>query len=533
LDRQLAKKEWIYFKEGKDATVLVEQEGEHRALSINGKVVATSNEGDTSNQYLLSLIPYLLHGGFEQSAVIGLGTGMTAGVAAELSKKLDIVDINVDVLGAATTFAKNNFDLMNRVGKPSPVDGKTAVQIFIEDGRHFMRATPKKYDLITSDPIDPFTQGSTNLYSLEYFQLCRQHLKPGGYFTHWLPLYQMGTKEFWEIIKTFSTVFPNGTIWLTHSDSILVASVDESGATAPTRIDWRLAKQRFEKKPSQQMFQAIHINNLEHALSLYMGDTERMSLAVAPIPVVTDDNLLMELSLPKYLYAETIFPNIDFLLEQKARNGSSFKSLLLDQSTYQDNKSSQIDFTFEPLLSKVIRFHGQPINSETIAEFKKLDAQVKQYPTLRRRLLASLRDKSETAYMLQGATLGWQLLKSYPTQDLEIILIEMNWLLVENRSDELLKKTRQAIAIDPQHYFVNFVMGKLAMRQRQFPQSIDYFEIALKNDPLREIQPEALNNLAACYYQMKNIPAAIEYLRSSLKIQPNQPEIESLLRVIR
>lgn len=87
------------------------------------------------------------------------------------------------------------------------------VEFVIGDARHYILTTHKKFDIITSDPIHPWLKGSAILYTKDYFDMCKRHLKPGGFITQWVPLYQSDTATLKSAITTFFTVFPNGTIW--------------------------------------------------------------------------------------------------------------------------------------------------------------------------------------------------------------------------------------------------------------------------------------------------------------------------------
>src|SRR4030043_111262 len=80
------------------------------------------------------------------------------------------------------------------------------------DGRHYIRTLPKdkKFDIITSDPIDPWVKGCAALNTVEYYEMCREHLKPGGVMTLWMPLYESDHETIKSLISTFFKVFPNG-----------------------------------------------------------------------------------------------------------------------------------------------------------------------------------------------------------------------------------------------------------------------------------------------------------------------------------
>ncbi len=105
------------------------------------------------------------------------------------------------------------------------------LKIISGDGRHYLQRTSNTYDLISCDPTHPIL-GSGNLYTREYFMLCRKHLNPGGVVSQYLPLHKLRTRELMGIIGTFHSVFPNSTVWLGHNHAVLLGSLD------PIQIDF-------------------------------------------------------------------------------------------------------------------------------------------------------------------------------------------------------------------------------------------------------------------------------------------------------
>ena len=87
------------------------------------------------------------------------------------------------------------------------------VELVFDDARHFLQTTTETFDIITSDPIHPWVRGAATLYSLEYLQLARAHLNPGGVVTQWIPLYETELRSVKSEIATFAQVFPDTTLW--------------------------------------------------------------------------------------------------------------------------------------------------------------------------------------------------------------------------------------------------------------------------------------------------------------------------------
>src|SRR5208337_729288 len=111
------------------------------------------------------------------------------------------------------------------------------VAVVHDDGRHFLRTTKEKFDIITSDPIDPWVKGCAALNTVEYYEMCRSHLNPGGVMSLWIPFYESNPETIKSVLGTFFRVFPRGLIWSNDGgagdryDAVLF------GQVAGTRID--------------------------------------------------------------------------------------------------------------------------------------------------------------------------------------------------------------------------------------------------------------------------------------------------------
>ena len=169
----------LFYDEGINSTIsVIQPKGAHQAVLVNGKVVASSALMDQQCQLTLGHLPMLLHKDPKRVLVVGLGTGMTLGATSVHPEveDLTLAEIEPEVLGAARTFGKyNNFVLDN-----------PKLKIVFNDGRNFLTTTKNRYDVITADPIHPWTQGSGYLYTQEYFTTAAEHLAPGGIMCQWL-----------------------------------------------------------------------------------------------------------------------------------------------------------------------------------------------------------------------------------------------------------------------------------------------------------------------------------------------------------
>jgi len=187
-----------------------------RALRVNGKAEASTAPVDRRLQYLLGHVPGLLHGNVERALVIGLGTGMTAGSLLDLPTltSLEIAEISPAVARAAREFDAWNGSVLT--------DPRT--RLTIADGRHRLALASERFDLVTSDPVHPWTRGSSDLYTLEHFTAMAAHLAEGGVASQWLPLYELSTEDVRTVAATWCAAFPHVTAWVTAYDLVLVGS---------------------------------------------------------------------------------------------------------------------------------------------------------------------------------------------------------------------------------------------------------------------------------------------------------------------
>ena len=186
----------LYYKDGANMTVTVgESKGGNRTLKVNGKPDA-STVGDLSTQIMMAQIPLLVKSDARDVLLIGLGSGITAGsVLTHPVATLDLVEISPEVVEASRFFSAHNYDVLK----------DPRLKLYIDDGKTFLRVTPRLYDLIISEPSNPWIVGVANLFSLEFYRDVRKRLRPGGVMVQWFHIYEM-TNETLQLVKLKSCV---------------------------------------------------------------------------------------------------------------------------------------------------------------------------------------------------------------------------------------------------------------------------------------------------------------------------------------
>ncbi|MCZ7647297.1 MAG: fused MFS/spermidine synthase [Planctomycetota bacterium] len=294
-----------FYREGASATVAVYETPDGLTLAIGGKPDASSH-GDMSTQVGLTLIPMLLHEASpEEILVVGMGSGVSAGVARAMPgvKRVDLVELAPEVLEAAECFAANS-GLEWRAGRfDTP-----GVEAIVNDGRSHLQLSSRRYDVIASEPSNPWIAGIGNLFTREAFELNRACLKPGGVFGQWLHRYGMGGREFRSVVRTFLEVFPHAQLWcvLPGQDYLLV------GGEAPLRLEAERARRRLHAPALLPFARPVGFDRLEELAACFVADRAALEAFAADAPLHTDDNLLLEFAAPRTLYAGSFqFPIAD------------------------------------------------------------------------------------------------------------------------------------------------------------------------------------------------------------------------------
>lgn len=226
-------------RDGASATVVIEGWGADRpgplevSLRVNGKTDASSR-ADLPTQLLSGHLPLLRHTQAQDVLVVGLGSGITAGAVLTHPgiRQLDIVEIAPEVVEAARTwFGPHNGRAME--------DPRT--RVIVDDAKAFLRTTDRTYDVIITEPSNPWMAGVSGVFSLEYYTTCRARLRPGGVVAQWVQLYETSDAAVEMVLATFGSVFPFFSIWETLPGDLLLV-----GTTEPSPWNLPAMESRFQ-----------------------------------------------------------------------------------------------------------------------------------------------------------------------------------------------------------------------------------------------------------------------------------------------
>src|SRR2546426_4971157 len=200
--RQLA------FRDGWNATVSVWEAVSGRTLGVNGKVDA-SDQADMNPEIMAGLTAVAARPDPASALVIGFGSGVTARVLADVPgiQRVRVVEIEPAVLHMGQYFTGVNDAVLTRPG----------VQAVVDDARSALQLRREQFDIVVSEPSNPWVAGVATLYTPEYFRIVRARLADDGVFCQWLQIYQLPLDVAAGIVRNLRQAFPHVEVWFSTS----------------------------------------------------------------------------------------------------------------------------------------------------------------------------------------------------------------------------------------------------------------------------------------------------------------------------
>ena len=288
--------EILMFKEGLTCTITIFRNPEVTSLMVNGKPDASTPSGlnpitenspidalhDLPTQSLFGHVPLLLAPKIDDVLVIGLGSGVTLGsVMTHPVKHVECIELEDAVVRGDQFFEEFNLRPLS--------DPRT--HLVVNDARNHLLVTDRKYDVIISEPSNPWIPGAASLFTREFFEVSKSKLQPNGVFCQWIQLYELQESHFQTILHTFASVFPEIHVFRVKHDAILLASM------RPIKIREMEIRERFTPRVRTDLAR-IRIKSTEDLLARYWIGGDELRKAVQNEPFNTDDNMLIEFAAP-------------------------------------------------------------------------------------------------------------------------------------------------------------------------------------------------------------------------------------------
>lgn len=195
-----------------------------RSLMFDGHSMSGSSRNAQVYMRAMAHVPLLLHPDPKRALLICFGVGMTADAIRTHAtiERVDVVDLNPSVYALNRWFAPWNGGVL----------GDPRLRLYADDGRQFLGAAEESWDFVTMEPPPPLQPGISRLYSLEFYDAVRRHLRPGGIASQWLPEYQMDERGTDLVVATFVHSFPHAFLFVGFGRDLILV-----GSDAPFRFD--------------------------------------------------------------------------------------------------------------------------------------------------------------------------------------------------------------------------------------------------------------------------------------------------------
>jgi spermidine synthase len=297
-----------FYREGAlGAVSVVEDPGGVARLRIDNRQQEGSS-GTVPADGRQALLPLMLHPAPAHALFLGLGTGITASVAAaDPALQVDAVELLPEVIEASALF--------RAPFRNAGIDDR--LQIVAADARRYVRAAPRSYDLIVADNFHPARSGSGALYTVEHFVAVRARLAEGGLFFQWLPLHQLDLPTLRSIVRSFLAAFPEARALLaTNSLETpvlgLVGLRDSPGFDAARVVD------RSRRLGTSVNLAAFGLGDDHAVLGSFVAGPAALARFAGTAPLNTDDRPVVAAMAPRVTYAPDSEPadRLLALLEQ-------------------------------------------------------------------------------------------------------------------------------------------------------------------------------------------------------------------------
>ena len=506
-------------------------------LTNSGKPEA-STQGDMGTQTIAAHFPMLFQKDPRSVMVIGLASGVTAGeVLYYPVEKLDVLEINAEVAAASDYFRLWNNNVLS--------DPRT--QLIIQDARAHLQLTDRRYDVIISEPSNPWMAGLAALFTRDFFALAKERLTDEGVFVQWMHAYQMDWESFALAGRTFAEVFPNSLLLVTGpsgrgSDYLLV------GIKGQKRLNLKYAtpKQVYARKSNnvdirdpRLFFRMILSQNLPHLF----GQGE----------IHTDNRPRLEFSAPRLMFNDEPQIRISRQIHSQRWSNLAPETLQVIRQVVGDT-DSQIDYAalalslyspFDGMIdtarasaSQVNRFYGLvekfctenevdfSIFSDNILQQRCLAIQIDVIAPKVDRLPDRLLSYSYlgTLYSLTGQH---TLARNYYTKALKLgpLAAPMHnnlgiALIVEGRMDEAIHHFSEAIRTDAGYEEAYVNLGHTHFRLGRFDEAISHYNDALRLNPRRA---KTHYRLGLALAERNRPDDAARHFDQALRLDPNLP----------
>ena len=224
----------LFHKDGKTATVdLVDHGGGFTSIRTNGKSDASIQLDvrkpraiDESTMIFAAALPLALHPDAKAVANIGFGSGLTSHVLLGSSKleRVDTIEIEEAIVQAAKGFRP----------RVDAVYADPRSHIYLDDAKTYFSSHGSKYDIIISEPSNPWVSGVSSLFTDEFYRMVKTHLSDKGLFVQWFQMYEIDAEIVFSVLKALDKNFSDYALYKSAIDDLIIVASNGGNVSVPT-----------------------------------------------------------------------------------------------------------------------------------------------------------------------------------------------------------------------------------------------------------------------------------------------------------
>jgi len=550
----------VFMADGVNDSIAVFRSDNYVALRVNGKVDAST--GDTPTQLLLGHLGAAFQPAPRRVLIIGFGSGMTASAVARYPdiERIDCVEIEPAVIRAAPYLKSLNRNVLS----------DPRVHVILDDARNFLLTSREKYDLIISEPSNPWIAGIATLFTDEYYAAVRRQLAQGGKFVQWVQAYSLAPADLQMIAATLAPHFAEVTLWRGAEQDFLLL-----GRTDAAPFQFGRLRSLWQNQPLRDDFESIDVHQPEGLVAYYLLDDAAVRKLAEGSVLNTDDRTLLEYHAPQTVLLSGLFSANQELIAQLRTGGPLPENLEHSeiQRALESGALTALDLGDAANAANFLRaLESQPDSAlHFLAEgrFALMHGALREAKSFLEAALKQDPDSLEAMHWLAivehrsgedsaARSLVDQILLRHPrslpalTDEMEFaadrkdfriaLLAQLNrmsvmpdppaseycrlgaiWMKMSNLAAAeavLLKGTLK----DPYSYACHLDLGELYSETGRLPLARQHFELVVRFYP--DYDPTIFRSLAGVYVALGDSRSAMATLRKGLRLFPDDPDLQ-------
>jgi len=473
----------------------------------------------------------MLHANPDEVLMICFGGGVAAGATSQIPevKHLTIVDLESSVVKAAKLLSEENNGLLSN----------PKAHVVIDDGRNYIMMSQRKWPVIVSDSTHPKSGDSWVLYTQEFYLLVREHLTDDGVFVEWVPTHGLRTAEFKIIVRTFLSVFPHTSLWITHG-------IDEQGRSGtysllvatpqPLKIDVSKLRRRLSAEAVRRDLEPFGLHTVAGFLDAFLCAEAALRQWAGEGPVNTDD-----LPFTQYETRYTrgaLFSNADFIeLMEDVSNYLTETGSEQEANELRERLAMRAEVNRLVLLGQLEKAYAVLPDD---VRYRQMHHIYEQLPNYVDKLADIYCDNLQALYFLaklracgpggvQGTAPVYERILKLDPKNTSVLnklgIMHVNAGLLRDAEGCL----KQAVNLSPDFTDAQFNLGLCLLKQGRFAESVQHFAKAVKLNPSSR---DARLYLAFALYRTGRAQEALPHVHYVLKADQNDEAAASLLAEI-